>query len=136
MTKSLDLELPPLSGHILLVEDEGCSETVWRIFLENFGVSVSVARNGEEALDCIKSGDTFNVVLMDLIMPVMDGFEATKAIRNWERSVHRKPHVILAQTADVLLPTQERAFKAGINGFFHKPLNFREMYDVLAKHLN
>jgi PAS domain S-box-containing protein len=113
---------PPcdLSGsRILVAEDNAINQQVVREFLQLSGITVTLASNGEEALGQLATGD-FDLVLMDVHMPVMDGLEATRKIR-------QQPHLaqlpILALTAGVTQGEQENALAAGMNDFVSKPVD-------------
>ena len=97
--------------------------------LENCGHSVMLASNGEEALEKIKHAP-FDLVLMDLQMPRMDGFEATMAIREREKSSNR--HLpIIAMTACAMKGDPERCFAAGMDGYVSKPIRMAELLDAI-----
>ncbi|MEN3275229.1 MAG: two-component system, sensor histidine kinase and response regulator [Massilia sp.] len=103
---------------VLLVEDNVFSQQVGRELLEAAGAAVAVADNGAEALELLR-GRHFDCVLMDLQMPVMDGFEATRRIRADERL---KDTVVIAMTANAGVVDQERCMAAGMNEFLTKPV--------------
>lgn len=116
-------------AHILLVEDKEVNQEVACGVLEGEGFEVTVASNGREALDIVKAqGDQFHLVLMDLQMPVMDGYTATREIRRL-KGFDELP--ILAMTADAFSGVEDRTRKAGMNGYATKPIDppslFREL---------
>jgi PAS domain S-box-containing protein len=116
-------------AHILLVEDNEINQQVARELLERYGLVVSVADNGEEALQALQSG-SFDVVLMDLQMPVMDGFEATRRIRQDARF---RDLPILALSAAVMAQDRADCLAAGMNDHVAKPVVPQEMLETLAK---
>ena len=123
-------EVTKLRGaRILLVEDNEINQQLASEILTNAGILVSIADNGQEALDILKR-EYFDGVLMDIQMPVMDGYTATKKIR------HCKKHQglpILAMTANALVSERERSIKAGMNDHIAKPINVRQLFSTLAK---
>jgi two-component system, sensor histidine kinase and response regulator len=118
-------------AHLLLVEDKEVNREVACGILEGEGFKVSVAENGKIALDMVLAqGDEFDLVLMDLQMPEMDGYTATAEIRNHER-FDRLP--ILAMTADALSGVEERTLAAGMNGYATKPIDPPKLFAELIK---
>jgi len=120
-----------LQGSVLLVEDNELNQEVAENFLNKLGLEVTIAGNGVEALACMRSG-RFDAVLMDLQMPVMDGFEAAKQIR---RMPGGKTIPIIAMTAAVLTQDWETARAASMNDHIGKPIIREKMHAVLAKWL-
>jgi PAS domain S-box-containing protein len=117
---------------LLLVEDHPLNQVVARGMLEYAGASVDVAENGQLAVDRLRGhGGDYDIVLMDVQMPVMDGFAATAAIR--EELKLELP--ILAMTAGVMQSEQERCIAAGMNDFIAKPVDVEQMLDIIARHL-
>ncbi len=119
---------------ILLVEDNEFNSTIAYVILENAGFLVETAENGQEAVHKVIDApvpDYYDVILMDIQMPVMDGYEATKAIRALgdERSKVR----IIAVTANAFESDKERARDAGMDGHVSKPLDVDMLYNVLLK---
>ena len=93
---------------------------------------VEVADNGEEAVD-ILSREDFDLVLMDVQMPVMDGIEATARIRDPSSSVREHSIPIIAMTAHAMQGDKENCFEAGMDGYVSKPLNFEEMFGEIMR---
>ena len=115
--------------HILLAEDNRVNQLVAARMLEKMGHSVSVADDGKEALSAFES-DSFDLVLMDVQMPRMDGFEATKAIRERER--HTGGHVpIVALTAHATGEDRDECVARGMDGYLTKPINRRRLLDLI-----
>jgi signal transduction histidine kinase/DNA-binding response OmpR family regulator/HPt (histidine-containing phosphotransfer) domain-containing protein len=111
-------------SRVLLVEDNRVNQEVARRLLSTLGVEAIVVENGQEAVLAVQSG-TFDLVLMDCQMPVMDGYEATRAIRVWENSEPRagSQHVpIVAMTANALPGDREKCLAAGMDGYLTKPI--------------
>jgi two-component system sensor histidine kinase/response regulator len=117
-------------GRVLLVEDNVVNQKVGRRYLERMGCEVVVAENGAEALSAVEAGK-FKIVLMDLQMPVMDGYTATQHIRNLERGKPRTP--IVALTASAMTGQLERCLDAGMDGLLTKPLDIERMQDELER---
>ncbi len=115
--------------HILLAEDGLVNQEVAVGLLEMQGHNIEVANNGREALDALER-QTFDVVLMDLEMPEMDGMEATAAIR--EKELTSGGHVpIIAMTAHAMKGIRQRCLQSGMDDFITKPINPEELYKVV-----
>ena len=118
---------------ILLAEDNAVNQTLAVRLLEKRGYSVIAAVNGVEAVQAFEN-NLFDVVLMDIQMPEMDGFEATAAIRAKEKLTGR--HVpIIAMTAHALKGDQERCISAGMDAYVSKPIRTSELYSTLERML-
>jgi two-component system sensor histidine kinase/response regulator len=115
-------------GKVLLVEDNIVNQKVAKRFLERLGCEVTIAGNGEQAVQAIQT-QSFRLVLMDLQMPVMDGFTATTRIRELEGGGPRTP--IVALTANAMEGQQEQCMLAGMDGFLTKPLNVDRLRSIL-----
>lgn len=118
------------SGHVLLVEDNPINQRVARRFLERLGCEVQVVGDGAEAVRAFSKG-TYGFILMDMQMPVMDGLEATKRIRELEAGRKRTP--IVALTANAMMGTLERCLEAGMDDYLTKPLDISRLQDVLDR---
>jgi CheY-like chemotaxis protein len=116
---------------ILLVEDNVFSQQVAQELLEEAHATVAVAGNGKEAIDLMLRR-RFDCVLMDLQMPVMDGFEATRMIRSDPRL---RDAVVIAMTANAGRDDQANAFAAGMNEFVTKPTSPNLLFEVIARRL-
>ena len=115
---------------VLVAEDTPASQMVVQAMLEKQGHSVHLVRNGREAVDAARLGG-FDVVLMDLQMPVMDGLEAAGEIRAWPAPLGDVP--IVALTAQALPTDQARTSRAGMNYHLVKPIKAAQLENVLAK---
>jgi CheY-like chemotaxis protein/HPt (histidine-containing phosphotransfer) domain-containing protein len=103
--------------------------------LENLGCQVSCAENGLEALEQLQGSD-FNLVLMDCQMPEMDGFTATREIREREASSEISQHIpVIALTANAMSGDRERCIDAGMDDYLSKPLSLSELAEALSKWL-
>jgi CheY-like chemotaxis protein len=124
----LKTELAPL--RILLVEDSVFNQKVALGLLQKYGHTVAVANNGREAVAWMDPGD-FDVILMDVEMPEMDGLEATAIIREKEKGTGR--HVpIVAMTAHAMKGDRERCLAAGMDDYVSKPIRAQQLFDTLA----
>jgi CheY-like chemotaxis protein len=120
-------------ARVLLAEDNAVNQTLALRLLEKRGYSVTVAGNGREAVEAFEKNH-FDVVLMDIQMPEMDGFEATAAIRAKEKLTGR--HVpILAMTAHALKGDQERCISAGMDAYISKPIRTSELFSKVESML-
>jgi two-component system, sensor histidine kinase and response regulator len=128
--------MPTFSGaRILLVEDNPVNQRVAQRLLQKLSAQVTVANNGEEALARLAAG-SFDVVLMDCQMPVMDGFTATRRIRELEeRKGTGKRLPIIALTANVMSEDRENCAAAGMDAHLGKPIEPKQMIDTLSRFL-
>jgi CheY-like chemotaxis protein len=117
---------------VLLVEDNAVNQKVAVRFLERMGCTVRVADNGVEAVRACEE-TTFDLILMDLQMPVMDGLTATQRIRERETGDGRPHAPIVALTANAMASQLERCMEAGMNAFLTKPLEIPRLHEVLTK---
>jgi two-component system sensor histidine kinase/response regulator len=118
-------------GNVLLVEDNPVNQKVAVRFLERMGCRVRVADNGAEGVKAFQEGK-FDLILMDLQMPVMDGLTATRRIREIERGERMTP--IVALTANAMTGQLERCMEAGMNGFLTKPLDIDRLHETLERY--
>jgi two-component system, sensor histidine kinase and response regulator len=119
-------------GTVLLVEDNAVNQKVAVRFLERMGCTVRIAENGVEAVRACEE-TTFDLVLMDLQMPVMDGLTATLRIRERETGDGRPNVPIIALTANAMASQLERCMEAGMNAFLTKPLEIPRLHEVLTR---
>ncbi|MFV8465130.1 7TM diverse intracellular signaling domain-containing protein [Flavobacterium sp. LB1P62] len=118
---------------ILVVEDNPINQMVIKMITKKWlNTTVVYANNGQEALEAFKTNQ-FDIVLMDLQMPVMDGYEATIAIRNGEAGAHNSNIPIIAVTADVMETTKERVKEIGMNDYLSKPIKKETLYEAVKK---
>lgn len=116
---------------ILLVEDNAVNQRLLFLLLRKRGHIVTVANNGREALEALTE-QPFDLVLMDIEMPVMDGFEALACIRERERATGE--HLpIVAVTANDMMGTRAQYLAAGFDGYVPKPVQTEELLQVMAK---
>jgi CheY-like chemotaxis protein/HPt (histidine-containing phosphotransfer) domain-containing protein len=133
----LNKELNPDDGSVvdfkqasvLVVEDNHVNQMVARELLEPYGVKVSIVENGQQALNLLQtSPDVFRLILMDIHMPVMDGYEATKAIRKLQIMTP-----IIALTANATTDERTRCLEVGMNDFLSKPIDQVKLLSALKK---
>ncbi len=119
---------------ILLVEDNELNMEIARFLLEEEGASVTEAWNGKEALDTFvnSSEDDIDVILMDVMMPVMDGYEATRKIRESDKP-NARTIPIIAMTANAFVEDKAAALNAGMNEHIAKPLDVKKVVETIAK---
>jgi len=126
-------QIPQAPQHrlrILLAEDNVINQRLALRLLEKCGHQVAVTTNGREALAALDNGE-FDVVLMDIQMPEMDGFEATAAIRSKERTIGK--HLpIIAMTAHAMTGDRERCIGAGMDGYIAKPIRPQELFQAIT----
>jgi CheY-like chemotaxis protein len=116
---------------VLLVEDNPVNQRLATRLLEKRGHIVTVANNGQEALAAL-GRDSFDIVLMDVEMPVMDGFAATAAIREREKETGR--HIpIVAMTAHAMKGDRERCLEAGMDDYIPKPLQVEQLMEIIER---
>lgn len=122
-------EIPhPEKLKILIAEDDPASFELFRFILEAYQHHLIHLQNGQEVVDaCRKHPDT-DLILMDIKMPVMDGHEATRQIRTFNREV-----AIIAQTAHALPGDEEKALAAGCDGYITKPIRKKLLLDLIRK---
>ena len=132
--RSTDRVTAAVTGHrslrILLAEDNPVNQMVICKTLERRGHRVTLAANGALAVEAVKKG-SFDLVLMDMQMPVMDGAEATRAIRRLDGAASKLP--IYALSADVITERQEAYLAAGLDGFLRKPIEWASVEKVLSR---
>ena len=120
---------------ILLVEDNELNAEIAKTVLEDVGALITRAENGQQALELFKEkpAGTFDVILMDLMMPVMDGYTATRKIRELERS-DAKTVPIIAMTANAFQEDAEKCIAVGMNAHLAKPLDIEKVKKTICEH--
>ncbi len=122
------------SAKALVVDDNVINQKVIQGFLKEYQIGVTRASSGYEALDYMKSGEDFDIIFMDHMMPVMDGVETTEKIRNLDVP-HAKQVPIVALTANVIRGAREMFLASGMNDFLAKPINIEKLDDILRRWL-
>lgn len=118
---------------VLLAEDNAVNQLLALKLLERMGCSTVLAANGTEAVAAFEADSSFDVVLMDIQMPKMDGFEATRQIRAIARQRDQHP-VIVAMTAHTMQGDKERCLSSGMDAYISKPISFEALRAVLESH--
>lgn len=124
------------SARALVVEDNNVNQRVAVALLKRLGFEADAAINGEEALQLVQTNHSgYDVILMDCQMPLMDGYEATRCIREWEKSNGQGGTPIIALTADALPGTESTCREAGMNDYLSKPVRKENLRKVLSRWL-
>ncbi len=122
------------TSHALVVEDNPVNQRVATAMLSRLGFQTDSADNGKEALEKVTTNHNgYDVILMDCQMPVMDGYEATRYIREWEKSNGQSGTPIIALTADVLPGTEKSCLDSGMNDYLAKPVRKENLREVLSR---
>ncbi len=121
----------PTRNKVLLAEDSKVNQVLAERLLQKCGYRVTVVENGQQAVEAVKSGG-FDLILMDVQIPVMGGFEATGAIREWEKETG--DHIpIIAMTANAMAGDREKCLEAGIDDYVSKPIDVKELFECIAR---
>jgi signal transduction histidine kinase/ActR/RegA family two-component response regulator len=128
--KSLPADLP-----VLLVEDNKINQKIAFFTLKKLGFEVDIADNGLEAVQRFMGGN-YRIVLMDLQMPIMNGFDSTIQIRTLEKSNHLDPSLIIALSANTVREDVEKCFSVGMNEYISKPFSPDKLVEVIRKYIN
>jgi len=120
--------------HVLLVEDNAVNRQVAALFLKRLGIEITTAENGLKAVQACEQ-QTFDLILMDVHMPVMEGIEATRHIRIAEEKSSRPRTPVLALTANAMSESRRDCLEGGMDGFLTKPIRFDDLREQLVKWL-
>lgn len=135
MTKRSEDAGPALSGHLLVAEDNLVNRIVIGALLKKLGLTVDFAEDGQAAVDAVTQGTPYQMVLMDIQMPSMDGLEATRRIRQWESEKGLSRLTVLALSAGVFEDDRQRSLEAGMDDFLSKPINLASLSKTLKQWL-
>jgi CheY-like chemotaxis protein len=124
----------PSTLKILLAEDHPANREIAQYFLQKMGCKADVAENGRAAVAALDQ-QSYDIVLMDCLMPEMDGFEATQQIREKEKKTQVTPVVIIALTANAMSQDRELCLAAGMDDYLSKPLSLQALQAAIARHL-
>jgi PAS domain S-box-containing protein len=113
---------------VMVVEDEPDNMEYIKLLLRDTGAELVLVDNGQKAVDLVKEGSTFDLVLMDIKLPGIDGYEATKQIKTFIPSLK-----VIAQTAWAMAEDEQKAKEAGCDGYVSKPVNKTKMFDTIKK---
>lgn len=129
-----EIELNQLNGvNVLLVEDNPVNQLLAEKLLSDWGCNISIADNGRIALEKLET-NVYDIILMDIKMPEMDGYEATKRIRQMKGRAGAIP--IVALTAHAAMWEAEKCIESGMNGYISKPFNVNDLYRMIRSNLN
>jgi CheY-like chemotaxis protein len=132
LTKYSLIEEMKRSLKILLVEDNPVNQKLAKLMLERAGYSIVVAKNGVEAIDCVKQ-TRYNIILMDIQMPEMDGYETTRRLREIEEKENSERIPILAVTANALKGDKAKCLECGMDDYISKPIKREEIFEMIEK---
>ncbi len=134
-TEISDEEISLSGSHILLAEDNILNLEIAEFILKDAGATVTKAHNGKEAFNCFADSSPYeyDLILMDIMMPVMDGYQATSAIRSLDRP-DAKTIPILAMTANAFAEDRQKTYAAGMNEHLTKPLDTELVLKTIAKY--
>lgn len=128
--------LIPLQGKILVVEDNRTNQKVILAMLDTLGITTVIAEQGQQAIERIASGELFDLILMDVNMPIMDGITATSLIRQREAELGEARRTIIALTADAFAEDRERCLDAGMDDFLTKPIDIAALSSLMQHWLS
>ena len=117
-------------ANVLLVEDNEINQQVAKEILEGAGLNVALAADGQEGVKAVNES-SYDVVLMDIQMPIMDGYAATREIRNLKSEIRNVP--IIAMTAHAMAGDEDKSLQAGMNGHVTKPIDPEQLFSILQK---
>lgn len=117
--------------NILIAEDDLFSYEYLRVLLEDISEKIVRTKTGAETIEIIKDNNDFDLILMDIKMPVVNGYVATKKIREFNNDI-----IIIAQTANVLADEKEKVLNAGCNDYIKKPIDSYKLFNIIEKYFN
>ena len=126
-----EFELDWSNNTILIAEDEEHSFTYMHSILESTGIKILRAKNGRECVEMVRKEPSIQLILMDVQMPIMNGIEATKAIKSF-----RKDIIIITQTAFALKENKENCKAVGSDDFLTKPIRISTLLGTIEKYIN
>lgn len=130
-----DMKPPKKKPRILIVDDTDDNRFLLLTYLKNLPFDVIEAENGQDALDKIFH-DNIDLVLMDIQMPIMDGYEATRRIRSWEAEIHKKHVPIIAVSANAMLEDMQRSLDVGCSEHLIKPIKKTALLEMIQKYIS
>lgn len=117
---------------ILLAEDNQDNVSLFRFYFQNYDINIETVGDGKSAVETMRTRE-FDIIIMDIQMPIMDGLDATRSIRAWEAAENRKPVAILALSANAAPIDIERSLAAGCSSHIAKPVLKRELLEAVHK---
>ncbi|MBI9052775.1 MAG: response regulator [Bacteroidales bacterium] len=115
---------------LLIAEDDEISFELYKIRLEELDLNILHAKNGQIAIEMVKEHSNIQLVLMDIRMPILNGYDATKKIREFNADVP-----IIAQTAFALIPEQKAIIESGFTDFLSKPVEEEKLFGIIRKYM-
>jgi len=122
---------PSAKYKILIVEDDFYSQVLISKYINDISGEILIANNGYEAVEICNKRPDIDLILMDILMPEMNGYEATREIRKLNPNI-----AIISQTAYGLSGDRQKSLEAGCNDYLSKPINHIELLELIQKHLN
>lgn len=116
---------------MLIAEDDRISFELYKARLEEFDLNLIHAKNGQIAVEKVRENPDINLILMDIRMPVLNGYEATKQIREFNKDIP-----IIAQTAFAMIPEQKVILESGFTDFLSKPVEEEKLFGLIKKYMN
>jgi len=146
---SLDLESAPIQqvdvvkdniktqfkGHVLIVEDNNTNQMVAKGLLSKLGLTIELASNGAEAIKVLQKTNHIALVLMDCQMPILDGYQATRQLRDSAMGLVNPNIPIIAMTANAMAGDKQKCLDAGMDDYLTKPIDYNKVIEVLSKWL-
>jgi CheY-like chemotaxis protein len=120
-------------SRLLVVDDNPVNRIVIKAMVARMGLQITEAVDGQQGVDAVMAGERFDLVLMDVQMPLLDGYDATRMIRQWEHENARLRLPIVALSADMCDADRRRARESGMDDFLAKPLKFEELRALCAR---
>lgn len=120
-------------GRLLVVDDNPINRIVIKAMVSRMGLQITEALDGQQGVDAVTGGERFDLVLMDIRMPLLDGHDATRRIRQWEQDNLRPRLPIVALTADAQETDLLRARECGMDDCLAKPLKFEDLRVLCAR---
>jgi len=124
-----------LRGRVLVADDDVIHRKVFELILAQHGLSCHVCENGRQAVEAVESGEQFDLILMDIAMPVLDGLGALEQIRRWQAAHGLRVCPVVAITANAFDEDRQRCLAAGMDDFIVKPIVFQSLGQLLMKWL-
>jgi CheY-like chemotaxis protein len=124
-----------IKGKILIAEDNSANQQLIDIVFEELGVDYKLAINGQDVIDIYKKyHEDFDLILMDINMPILNGIEAFYEIREYEENQSLNPIPVVALTANAIKGDREKFISLGMNDYLSKPINLDELEKILQKY--
>lgn len=134
-TKASGDDPSPVTGRILVADDVPDNQLLIELYLQETGIELVMVSNGHEALEAFRSDGPFDLVLMDMQMPEMDGYEATRAIRSLEKEEGRDRTPILSLTAHAMTGSADRSLEVGCDEHLTKPIREQQLIDAVTRYV-